>query len=335
MNFSKLSLPLPQELYTSYPIAKAHRDFISQSRNTVKNILQGNDKRLALFVGPCAIHSTTAALEYARKLKVLQDKVKDFFFIIMRCYCDKPRTCLGWKGLINDPDLDESYNIPKGLQLTRQLMIDITNIKIPIVTEILDPFYYHYFNDTITWGMIGARTTYSQPHRQIASNLPYPVGFKNSLEGSIAAAADSVKVASSPQNFISINHQGGLQLVKSSGNPWGHVVLRGGSQPNYDFHSIKKASEIVKRRELFANLVVDCSHGNCQGDYHQQEEVFSDVINQKMSGNNDIKGIMLESNISEGSQTQKPYSNEVSIVDSCLSWEHTSSLIESFAFPRD
>ena len=284
------------------------------------------------MVGPCSIHDTVAGLEYAKKLKVLADKVKKNIFVVMRVYFEKPRTTVGWKGLINDPDLNGTFNIPKGIDIAREFLSEVTKIGLPTATEFLDPFTPQYIGDLVSWGAIGARTAESQTHRQMASGLSMPIGFKNGTGGSVQLAIDGMIACNGEHAFLGIDNEGKTSVVITTGNSANHVILRGGaSGTNYDSKSVKEAQEILKKNNLEPNIVVDCSHGNSNKDHNRQPIVFKDVIDKRLSGNDKIIGIMLESNINPGNQSLGNNIDDldygVSITDKCVGWEKTEETI--------
>lgn len=315
-----------------FPLHSKHKLFIEEARSTIREILNGNDSRILLIVGPCSIHDQKSAKEFAILLKELQRKVRSQFFIVMRVYCEKPRTTSGWKGFLYDPLLDGSYEIKLGIQWTRQLLLDLSDFEIPIATEFLDPMTAFYYDDLVTWGSIGARSSSSQIHRQLASDLAMPIGFKNGVAGDISAAINGALAASYSHKYIRIDEDGEATITTTAGNPDSHVVLRGGeSGPNYDKFSVSNTLLQLEKLNLPARLLVDCSHHNSFKQHTQQIQVFQSVIDQIKQGNHQIKGLMLESHLNEGNQeltsrkTTLKYG--VSITDSCLDWYSTSELI--------
>lgn len=325
----------PRALIEQFPVTEQLQDFIYESRQHLENILSGQDKRTFVVVGPCSIHDTKAALEYAQKLKSFSDQVSDKLFIVMRVYFEKPRTTVGWKGLINDPYLDDSFHLEEGLYIARQLMLDITKIGLPIGTEALDPISPQYLSDLVSWYAIGARTTESQTHREMASGLSAPVGFKNGTDGNVEVAINAMLSALSPHAFLGINEEGRVSIVQTEGNKFGHVILRGGaSGPNHDSVSIAEAMLALEKAKLPNNIVVDCSHGNSHKNHKLQGAVLFDVMQQIDNGNHAIKGVMIESNLFEGSQKLIPGKKDeltygVSITDACISWEETENILSS------
>ncbi len=322
----------PGELKRMLPMEPAAIQTVVEGRKIVQAILAGEDPRILAIVGPCSIHDTDAALEYARRFKALRDKVGDKLFLLMRVYFEKPRTTVGWKGFINDPFLDDSCDISTGVREARRLLLQINAMGVPAATEFLDPIVPQYIADLVTWAAIGARTTESQTHRQMASGLSMPVGFKNGTDGNIQVAVDAMQSARFAHNFLGLDSDGRTAIVKTRGNPWGHVVLRGGkSKPNYDPDSIAEAAGQLKKAGMEARLVVDCSHGNTQKRHELQEVVWQNVVEQKMAGNSALVGAMVESNLFEGSQkipgdrSQLRYG--VSVTDQCVGWETTERMV--------
>ena len=326
----------PTELKKELPLPESVRDLVANSRQTVKDILDGKDDRLFAVVGPCSIHDTELALEYGKRLKALADEVSEQVFIIMRVYFEKPRTTVGWKGLINDPHLNGSFEIEDGLRKARKLLIDLSEIGLPLATEALDPISPQYLQDTITWTAIGARTTESQTHREMSSGLSSPVGFKNGTDGSLDVAVNAMKSVVSGHAFLGINPQGQVAITKTKGNQYGHVVLRGGGgKPNYDSVSIALCEQALEKAKLPKNIVVDCSHANSNKDHNVQPLVLDDIAHQIKDGNRSICGVMIESNINEGNQSipddlsQLKYG--VSVTDACISWESTVKSLNKMA----
>lgn len=326
------NLPSPFALKREMALSAAQARFIHSSRKKAADILFGKDPRIACIVGPCSIHDLPSALEYAGRLKELSREAERSFFLVMRVFCEKPRTRSGWKGLIYDPDLDGTSDLAKGLRLARSLFLKLADLQIPAATEFLDPLIASYFDDLATWGFIGARTSASQPHRQLASSLPFPVGFKNSVYGEIGAALNGIHNARNPHVYFGIGESGSIAALRSPGNPLTHLVLRGSdAKPNFDRESIAAASIDLKRHGLEPRLVVDCSHGNSAKDHRRQGAVFQDLLAQIEKGSRKIAGVMLESNLSAGSQrhAEDPASLNygLSITDSCIGWEETEELL--------
>lgn len=324
-------LTSPNVIKDELPLTEEAVQTVINGRNDVENILQGKDKRLLVIAGPCSIHDIDAALEYARRLKELQGEVKDKICLIMRVYFEKPRTTVGWKGMINDPLLDASHDVDQGLRIARSLLLEINGMGVPTATELLDPITPQYIAGLLTWVAIGARTTESQTHREMASGLSMPVGFKNSTDGSLTAAINAMKAAGSPQHFLGIDPNGMCCAVSTKGNPFGHIVLRGGHNPNYDPVSVGKVQAILREKELIEAVMIDCSHDNSGQKFKGQPFVFKSVLDQRLGGNEGIIGMMLESNLFEGNQKCTSgicdLQYGVSITDECISWETTASLI--------
>jgi 3-deoxy-7-phosphoheptulonate synthase len=321
----------PADMKQALPLTDAATHSVINGRKDIEHILAGEDSRFLVIAGPCSIHDPTAALEYARKMMGLRREVGDKINLIMRVYFEKPRTTVGWKGLINDPFLDASHNVNTGLETARKLLIDINDMGLPTATEILDPITPQYIAGLLTWVAIGARTTESQTHREMASGLSMPVGFKNSTDGSLTAAVNAMQAAGTPQHFLGIDPRGRSSIVSTTGNPFCHLVLRGGNTPNYDPVSVGKAQTLLGQRNLLANIIVDCSHDNSGQKHTGQAFVFKSALDQRLEGNPGIIGLMLESNLFEGSQKCPgdgcALRYGVSITDECISWETTRDLI--------
>ena len=322
----------PNDIKLKLPLTDLAENNVLQYRQEIEDILDFKDHRKFIVVGPCSIHDIKAAEEYAERLKVLAEKVKDKLLLIMRVYFEKPRTTVGWKGLINDPDMDDSFHIEKGLLIARSLLLKIAEMGLPAGTEALDPIVPQYIAELISWSAIGARTTESQTHREMASGLSMPVGFKNGTDGSVKVALNALQSAREPHNFVGINQQGQVSIFRTKGNDYGHVILRGGDrQPNFDAANVKIAEEKLKEANLLPRIVIDCSHGNTNKDYKLQGAVFENVVQQIVEGNSSIVGMMLESHLSEGSQKiphkldQLKYG--VSVTDKCINWEETEKII--------
>lgn len=318
----------PDELLQELPITDAAKAVVMQGRQTVRNIIDRSDHRLMMVIGPCSIHDPEAAMDYARRLKKLSDQVSDSIYIVMRVYFEKPRTTTGWKGLINDPDMNDSFNIEKGLRIARKLLIDISELGLPCSTEALDPITPQYMQDLISWSAIGARTTESQTHREMASGLSSAVGFKNGTDGSLEVAINALKSVASPHRFLGINKEGQVSVVHSKGNPSAHVVLRGGGgKPNYDYVSVKLAEEQLEKAGLPATIMVDCSHANSNKNHELQSLVLDNISHQIVDGNQSIVGLMVESNIGPGNQKIPKDLSElqygVSVTDACIDWDTT------------
>ncbi|MGD9161499.1 MAG: 3-deoxy-7-phosphoheptulonate synthase [Desulfobacteraceae bacterium] len=323
----------PDTLIKELPLSEKIMETVSYSRKVIRDILDKKDRRLIVITGPCSIHDKEAALEYAAKFKKLSKEVESSFFLVMRVYFEKPRTSIGWKGLINDPCLDGSCDIESGLRAARQLLLEITELGVPAATEMLDTISPQYFADLISWSAIGARTTESQTHREMVSGLSMPVGLKNGTDGDLMIAVNGMKASAHPQKFIGIDSMGRTSIVQTRGNPYTHIVLRGGTRPNYDSVSIRDTVTLLNKNNLRDSLIIDCSHGNSSKDYNIQPRVWQDVINQRIDGNGAITGLMLESNIHEGNQpvgdNPEDLKYGISITDACISWEMTEDLIIS------
>ncbi|TNH08172.1 3-deoxy-7-phosphoheptulonate synthase [Testudinibacter sp. TR-2022] len=321
----------PQELKEKLPLSTALSRQIEQSRREIANIIHRQDKRLLVVIGPCSIHDPISALEYAHKLKVLADEVKDTIYIVMRVYFEKPRTTVGWKGLINDPHLDGSFDVENGLQLARKLLIDLAELGLPLATEALDPISPQYMAELFSWSAIGARTTESQTHREMASGLSMSVGFKNGTDGSLATAINALKAASLGHRFIGINQQGQVSLLQTAGNKDGHVILRGGKAPNYQAEFVQQCEQELAKANLEQSIMIDCSHGNSNKDYRRQPLVAEDAVQQILDGNRSITGLMLESHLFAGNQNSEQPKQQlqygVSITDACIDWQTTEQLL--------
>jgi 3-deoxy-7-phosphoheptulonate synthase len=318
----------PACLHEELPITQKAYNNVILSRNIIKNILEKKDDRLLIIVGPCSIHDIKAAKEYAYLLKKISDELSDSLVIVMRTYFEKPRTKIGWKGLINDPDLNNSYNINKGLRLARQLLIDINEIGLPTAIEFLDTISPQYLSDLISWGAIGARTTESQLHRELVSGLSMPIGFKNSTDGNIQVAIDAIEASKSSHKFLGINHNGLSSIIKTKGNLYSHIILRGSTkETNYEKKYIDNTYNALLDRTLIPNIMIDCSHGNSQKKFKNQIKIIEYLIDLIKNGYSKIFGIMIESNLKEGNQKLDNKNNleyGISITDSCISWEDTS-----------
>jgi 3-deoxy-7-phosphoheptulonate synthase len=322
----------PAVLAEEYPLTETASSTVSASRKTTRAILGGEDKRLLVIVGPCSIHDPTAAVDYAQRLERISKQVEEKLFCIMRVYFEKPRTTVGWKGLINDPHLDESHRINEGLRLARKLLTDIAETGLPAATEFLDTTLGQYYTDLITWGAIGARTVESQVHRQLASGLSMPVGFKNRTDGNIQVAVDAIRAASSGHLFPSLTKEGTPAILETSGNPDGHLVLRGGDLPNYSPQDIRRAVDLLTEHAINPRLIVDCSHANSGKDHEQQPLVAKAVAADRKSGQTAIAGIMLESHLVAGRQDhggKLVYGQ--SITDACIGIDDTARLLQDLA----
>ena len=332
---SEKLLVMPEALKKTLPLSEANTAFITQARKTISDIVHKRDHRTLIISGPCSIHDVVAAKEYALKLKQLQQECGDSVYLAMRVYFEKPRTTVGWKGLINDPHLDDSFDIETGLLNARELFIWLTEQEIPIATEALDPISPQYLSDLISWAAIGARTTESQTHREMASGLSMPVGFKNGTNGDVGIAINAMGAAESSHSFIGINEQGQVAIIKTSGNPDAHLILRGGKQPNYQAEFVAEAEVEIEKAGYNPAIIVDCSHANSNKDYSRQPAVAKDILVQLEQGNRSIVGIMLESHINEGNQKLSPNLADmkygVSVTDACINWQSTEELVVEFA----
>ena len=324
----------PEQLHSEYPITERASDTIYHARQAIHNILQAEDDRLLVVVGPCSIHDPKAAREYAERLKAVKSELADDLCIVMRVYFEKPRTTVGWKGLINDPHLDDSYNINEGLRQARSLLLDIAEMGVPAGTEFLDLISPQYIADLVSWGAIGARTTESQGHRELASGISCPVGFKNGTDGSLGIAIDAIQAASRPHVFMSLTKKGHSAIFSTTGNEDCHIILRGGKQPNYDAVNVNNAAMQLEQTHQQQNIMIDCSHANSSKDHKKQAEVCRDIAAQVSSGDKRIFGIMLESHLVEGRQNivegeQLVYGQ--SITDACIHWDETEILLNELA----
>ena len=323
----------PEELKKRFPLSSALEQQIAASRQAISDIISGKDHRLLVVCGPCSIHDTDAALDYARNLKALSDQVGDQLYIVMRVYFEKPRTTVGWKGLINDPHMDNTFDMEAGLHIARQLLLNLAEMGLPLATEALDPNSPQYLGDLFSWSAIGARTTESQTHREMASGLSMPVGFKNGTDGSLGTAINAMRAAAMPHRFVGINQSGQVCLLQTRGNPDGHVILRGGKKPNYGPEDVAQCEKEMQQAGLRPSLMIDCSHGNSNKDFRRQSGVAESAVAQIKDGNRSIIGLMLESNINEGNQTsEQPRSDMrygVSVTDACINWETTESLLRN------
>ena len=321
----------PDEIKQRLPMTDAAEATVLDGRRTVQRILDRQDHRLFVVVGPCSIHDVEAARDYARRLKALADEIRDTLFVIMRVYFEKPRTTVGWKGLINDPRMDDTFDIDQGLQVARGLLLELAELGLPAGTEALDPIIPQYIADLIAWTAIGARTTESQTHREIASGLSTPVGFKNGTNGNLEVAINALQSAARPHSFLGINQFGQSAVIRTLGNRYGHMVLRGGDRPNYDSVSIALCEKALREKKLPVNIVVDCSHANSFKDPAVQPQVLRDFEHQILEGNSSIVGLMVESNLGWGNQSipadrgQLKYG--VSITDACVDWPTTEKML--------
>ena len=332
-------LPPPDHLIRFFPIKGTPvESLITHTRKTIHTIMAGKDDRLLVVVGPCSIHDPAAALDYARRLKPLRDRYADTLEIVMRVYFEKPRTTVGWKGLINDPYLDESYRIDEGLRIARQLLIEINRLGLPAGSEFLDVISPQYIGDLIAWGAIGARTTESQVHRELASGLSAPIGFKNGTDGNLKIALDAIQAAARPHHFLSVHKNGQVAIVQTNGNKDCHVILRGGKAPNYDAASVAAACKELEAAKLPTTLMVDCSHANSSKQHERQVDVARDIAAQIAGGSRHVFGLMIESHINAGAQKFTAGKDDVSkleygksITDACLGWDDTNTALQVLA----
>ena len=329
---SVTELASPESVKELVPVTDKAASTVEAGRKAIADIMSGKDNRLMIILGPCSIHSYELAMDYANRLKELKEQVPNFY-IVMRVYFEKPRTTVGWKGLINDPHLNGTYDISSGLEMARKILLEIAELGIPSATEFLDPIVPQYISDLISWAAIGARTTESQTHREMASGLSMPVGFKNGTDGSIDIALNAIESSRNPQNFLGINQEGKTSVLSTKGNPLGHLVLRGGGgKPNYQSEFVSEAVEKMDKSSISPVIVVDCSHANSYKNHDRQPEVLTDVIEQISNGQKSIRGVMLESNINAGNQKMtvdpKDLAYGVSITDKCIDWETTSAILK-------
>lgn len=328
---SERVLAPPAELHRRIPVTEQAASTISQARREIKAILDRQDHRLLVVIGPCSIHDITAAKEYAKRLKALREACANTLMIVMRVYFEKPRSTVGWKGLINDPDLNDTFRIEKGLAQARELLIWLAELGLPTGTEALDPISPQYLADLFSWTAIGARTTESQTHREMSSGLSTPIGFKNATNGSLEVAINAMQSASMPHRFLGINSDGQVTITETRGNQYGHMILRGGKQANYAAKDVAVAEGVLEKAGLKKNIIIDCSHANSAKDYRRQPLVARDAAKQIVDGNHSVVGLMLESHLFEGNQKMasdpKDLQYGVSITDACISWETTETLL--------
>ncbi|MBN2652707.1 MAG: 3-deoxy-7-phosphoheptulonate synthase [Spirochaetales bacterium] len=329
---SKTPLISPEELWKELPLTEETSSLVVDARRKVQDLLHGNSaQKLMVITGPCSIHCIDEAVAYAKKLEKLNEEVSDKILLVMRVYFEKPRTVVGWKGLIYDPDLNGSYDFEKGLRTARQLILEIAGMGLPVATEILDPIITQYIADAVAWAAIGARTTESQTHRQLVSGLSMPTGFKNATNGNIQVAIDAIKAASHNHSFLGVLKDGRTGVFRTKGNPDCHLVLRGGKDyPNYQSEWIAYSAERMRKEGVKPNIIIDCSHANAQGSFLNQIDVMNDIVGQLKSGTKAIKGVMLESNLMCGNQkiaAREELKFGVSITDPCLGWEETEKVI--------
>ena len=333
---SNETLITPEQLKREMPLRETALQTVTKGREVIRNILDGKDHRLFVVIGPCSIHDIKAAHEYAERLKALAAEVSDTLYLVMRVYFEKPRTTVGWKGLINDPYLDDSFKIEDGLHIGRKLLLDLAEMGLPTATEALDPISPQYLQDLISWSAIGARTTESQTHREMSSGLSTPVGFKNGTNGDIGIAINAIVSASRPHSFLGLSSEGRSAIVRTRGNPYGHVVLRGGDgRPNYDTVSVRMAEEILEKAGLAPNIVVDCSHANSFKQPELQPLVLADVVHQVRLGSESLVGAMIESNLVAGNQPipadLKQLRYGCSVTDACVDWDTTANMLREAA----
>jgi len=332
---SETTITSPINLKEKIPISNKVTANILTSRKTVDDIFSQKDPRLILIVGPCSIHDISAAKEYALKLKSLQEEVKKSVYLVMRVYFEKPRTTVGWKGLISDPDMDNSLDVDKGLHQGREFLVWLADQGIPAATEALNPITPQYFADLISWCAIGARTTESQTHREMSSGLSMTVGFKNGTDGNLNTAINAIKACSSPQSFLGINDEGQISTFKAKGNKSSHIILRGGKKSNYHISDIIECEKLLRQNDLAERIMVDCSHDNSNQDYRNQGKVIEEITQQIVSGNKSIFGLMLESNLFAGKQkildNKSDMEYGVSVTDGCIDWGETQSIIRNFS----
>ncbi|MDE2077733.1 MAG: 3-deoxy-7-phosphoheptulonate synthase [Burkholderiales bacterium] len=329
-------LPPPEHLIRFFPIRGTPIEtLVANTRKAIRKIIHGKDDRLLVIIGPCSIHDPAAAIEYARKLLVLREQYKDTLEVVMRVYFEKPRTTVGWKGLINDPYLDESYKIDEGLRMARQLLLEINRLGMPAASEFLDVISPQYIGDLISWGAIGARTTESQIHRELASGISAPIGFKNGTDGNIKIATDAIQSASRPHHFLSVHKNGQVAIVETGGNPDCHVILRGGKAPNYDAASVAAACKDLEAAKLHPSLMVDFSHANSSKQHERQVVVAQDIAEQMSSGSTQVFGVMVESHLCAGAQKFTPGKDDPSkltygqsITDACIGWDDSEKVLE-------
>ena len=317
-------VPAPYELVNKFPINDEIAKLVYGTRNEISQILHGKDDRLFVVVGPCSIHDPESAIEYATKLAEQNSKLKENLLIIMRVYFEKPRTTVGWKGLINDPDINETYDIAKGVEMARKLLIEIANLKLPAGTEFLDPISPQYVTDIISWGAIGARTAESQIHRELASGLSCPIGIKNGTDGGLKAAIDGIQAANHSHVFLGATKEADIAMLKTAGNHDSHIILRGGKNPNYDQQSVEATLTALREADVNESIMIDASHGNSQKKFKQQIPVIENISEQIKLGDKNIKGIMIESHLNEGNQKiSDNLTYGQSITDACMGWEDT------------
>ena len=332
---SEAVITSPSDLNKKLPITEKGKRNIMAGREVVSDILSGRNSRFMVIVGPCSIHNLDAAKEYAHKLKTLSEELKESLYIVMRVYFEKPRTTIGWKGLISDPDMDNSLDVDKGLYQSRKFLTWLADLGIPAATEALNPITPQYLADLISWCAIGARTTESQTHREMSSGLSMTVGFKNGTDGNLKMAVNAIKACSSPQSFLGISDKGQISTFKAKGNKSAHIILRGGIKPNYHSEDVERCEKLLQQNDLPERIMVDCSHDNSNQDYRLQGNVVEEISAQIVAGNKSIFGIMLESNLFSGNQkildNQKEMKYGVSVTDGCIDWEETQTILRNLA----
>lgn len=330
-----MSIITPLKLQTQHPITEKIERQVAQTRRAIKNILMGHDDRMVVIVGPCSLHNRDSALEYARKLQTQIERHQKNLVIVMRAYIEKARTSVGWKGLINDPALNNSCQIEKGLTQARTLLLAINDFSVPTASEILNPFTYHYFADLTSWSAVGARTTESQIHREIASSLLMPVGFKNNTQGDVQVAIDGVHTARQSHYFLGMENSGVMDIMKSNGNPYCHVILRGSHHhSNYDFNSIQKTTTALTQLNHYPRVMIDCSHGNSQKNHLKQWDVLNEIAHRLENGDRRCFGLMIESHLVAGRQAWNPNvlpQSDQSITDACIGWDETATMLETIS----
>jgi len=326
-----MHIPSPKAMQSSFPVQEETLSCIAEHREQIRDLIKGKDSRLAIVVGPCSLHDKDSALEYALRLHELQKQVEETCLLIMRAHIEKPRTCIGWKGMLHDPFLSGQDNLAEGLFICREMLLQLADTKVPLACEFLDPIASSYFKDLISWGFIGARTSTSQTHRQLASSLPMPVGCKNGIDGNIESVIQSALAARHPHSFLHIDEEGRVSAMKSLGNRASHIVLRGSDlKPNYDHESVLFATKLCEELSLDTRILIDCCHGNSQKDLDKQIDVFSSVFTQYKEGNHHILGVMLESHLKEGHQSfSSSICPSTSLTDPCLGWSKTEDLLLS------
>ena len=322
----------PEDLKRKLPISEAAAEAVMEGRQVIRDILDGTDKRIFVVIGPCSIHDVDAAIDYGKRLKALSEQVKDSIYVVMRVYFEKPRTTVGWKGLINDPHLNDSFDIEEGLHIARKLMLDLSEMGLPLATEALDPISPQYMQDLISWSAIGARTTESQTHREMSSGLSCAVGFKNGTDGGLTVATNALKSVKHPHNFLGISPDGQVSIIRTKGNQYGHIVLRGGDgKPNYDSVNVSICEQALEKSGLKKNIMIDCSHANSSKDPALQPLVAENAANQIIEGNKSIVGLMIESNLEWGAQSIPENLADlkygVSVTDACIDWPATEKCL--------